>query len=163
MEITKKIIVPVTILSFAFVIFMDYINITQYVNYNSHIDSVIANIITFISILIGFISAIYVMVLQSQNSYVLELIRKQNLIDSFNKSFKTLMYVGFITVIILITMNIFADNIIILKPITYIACPLTTYFIFSSNTIIITICKMISAEEQLKKLDRKIEKKDIKL
>lgn len=161
MEINKSIIKIVTILSFIFVFIMDYINITQFINYGAHIDNTISNIITFISILIGFISTIYVMMQQFQDSYVLKLLRDRELSDMFNNSFRSLMYVGFIDVIILIFMNFFADNITIFKIISYFSCPLTTYFLLSSNNLITTICKMITSEEKLKKLDKKIEKDDI--
>ena len=161
MEIHKRLIIIITILSLIFVIFMDYINVTQYINYYSHIDNTISNVITFISILIGFISAIYVMMLQTQNSYVLKLLRDKNLSDTFNKSFRILMYVGFSDVIILIFMNFFADSITIFKIISYSSCPLTTYFLLSSNNLITTICKMIASEEKIKKLDKKVETDDI--
>lgn len=161
MEINKNIIKIITILSLIAVFLMDYINVTQYINYSSHIDNTISNVITFISILIGFISTIYVMMQQSQDSYVLKLLRDKNLSDTFNNSFRILMYVGFIDVIILIFMNFFAENITIFKLISYFSCPLTTYFLLSSNNLITTICKMIASEEKLKKLDKKIEKEDI--
>lgn len=162
MEINKKILNLITILSFLFVIVMDFINISQYIDYNSHIDNTISNTITFISILIGFISAIYVMILQAQESYIMKLLKDLNLTNMFNHSFKSLMYIGFIDVIVLIIMNFLANNITIFKFIIYIAFPLTTCFLLSSYNIITTICKMISSEEKLKKLDLKIEKKDIK-
>lgn len=161
MEINKKLIKIITAVSLILVFIMDFINITQFINYSAHIDNTIANIITFISILIGFISTIYVMMQQSQDSYVLRLLREKNLSDTFNNSFRALMYVGFIDVIILILMNFFADSITIFKIIAYFACPLTTYFLLSSNNLITTICKMISSEEKLKKLDKKVEKSDI--
>lgn len=161
MEINKNIIKIITISSLIAVFLMDYINVTQYINYSSHIDNTISNVITFISILIGFISTIYVMMQQSQDSYVLKLLRDKNLSDTFNNSFRILMYVGFIDVIILIFMNFFAENITIFKLISYFSCPLTTYFLLSSNNLITTICKMIASEEKLKKLDKKIEKEDI--
>ena len=162
MELSKKIVTVLIVLSFLFVLVMDCINITQFINYRVHIDNTITNVITFISILIGFISAIFVMIQQTQNSYVLELLRKLGLLEIFNQSFKTLMYIGFINVITLILMNFLADNLKFFKIITYFACPLTTYFLLSSYNIITTICKMISSEEILRKLDRKIEKDDIK-
>lgn len=162
MEINKKILIFITILSFLFVLVMDFINVTQYINYSSHIDNTISNIITFISILIGFISAIYVMILQTQDSYVLKLLKHLNLTNTFNYSFKSLMYIGFVDVILLILLNFLADIITFVKLITYIAFPLTIYFLLSSYNIITTICKMISSEDKLKKLDLKIEEKDIK-
>ena len=115
MEINKKVIVIITVLSFIFIVLMDYVNITQYVDCNDHIDSVIANTITFISILIGFISSIYVMLQQNQKSYVMELLRRYDLLRHFNKSFKILMYVGFFDVFILIFMNLVASSRFIFK------------------------------------------------
>ena len=115
MELNKQILKFITTLSFLFVLVMDYINITQYVKYVSHIDNTISNIITFISILIGFISAIYVMILQTQDSYVLKLLNDSDLINIFNKSFKSLMIIGFIDIILLILINFLADNIKIIK------------------------------------------------
>lgn len=161
MEINKNIIRIITVLSFLFIFLMDIINVTNFINYSSHVDNTVSNIITFISILIGFISTIYVMMQQSQDSYVLKLLRDKNLSDTFNNSFRMLMYVGFIDVIILIFMNFLADNITAFKIISYISCPLTTYFLLSSNNLITTICKMIASEEKLKKLDKKVEKDDI--
>lgn len=162
MELNKQILKFITTLSFLFVLVMDYINITQYVKYVSHIDNTISNIITFISILIGFISAIYVMILQTQDSYVLKLLNDSDLINIFNKSFKSLMIIGFIDIILLILINFLADNIKIIKWIIYLTFPLTIYFLLSSYNIITTICKMISSEKKLKKLDLKVDEKDIK-
>ena len=102
------------------------------------------------------------MILQAQESYIMKLLKDLNLTNIFNHSFKSLMYIGFIDVIVLIIMNFLANNITIFKFIIYIAFPLTTYFLLSSYNMITTICKMISSEEKLKKLDLKIEKKDIK-
>ena len=87
MKINKKAILFITLLSFVLIVICDYINITKYVEYKEHIDSVISNTITFISILIGFISSIYVMIQQTKNSYVLDLLRKNDLLTYFNKSF----------------------------------------------------------------------------
>lgn len=162
MEINKKMLIFITILSFLFVGVMDFINVTQYINYSSHIDNTISNIITFISILIGFISAIYVMILQTQDSYVLKLLKHLNLTNTFNDSFKSLMYIGFVDVILLILINFLVDIITLVKLIAYLAFPLTIYFLLSSYNIITTICKMISSEDKLKKLDLKIEEEDIK-
>lgn len=162
MEINKKIIILITLSTFILLLILDFINISQFIDYSSHMDSTISNLITFISILIGFISAIYVMIQQSQDSYVLKLLREQDLLNTFNTSFKTLMYVGFINVLILIILNFFIDKISIFKYIAYLACPLTTYFLLVSNNIITTICKMISSKEKLKKLNRKVSSDDIK-
>lgn len=162
MEINKKVIFVITSLSIILLIVMDLINITKFIDYTSNIDSTISNIITFISILIGFVSTIYVMIQQAKDSYVLNLLRKNELLELFNNSFRSLMYTGFFTVISLIFMNFFARNITIFKIISYFSCPLTTYFLLSTNNFIVTICKMISAEEKLKKSDRKIEKEDLK-
>lgn len=161
MEINKKIVFLISILSFFIVMFVDYINITRFIDYNAHLDSIISNTITFISILIGFISSIYVMMQQVQKSYVLELLRKYDLLKDFNKSFKVLIYTGFFDVLVLIFMNFAASNIMVFKIIVYIAAPITTFFLLSSFNIIITICKMISAEEELKMRDRKIDDEDI--
>ena len=162
MELNKKILKFITALSFLLVLVMDHINITQYIKYISHIDNTISNIITFISILIGFISAIYVMILQTQDSYVLKLLKDLNLINMFNKSFKSLMCIGFIDVILLILINFLADYLIMIKWIIYLTFPLTIYFLLASYNIITIICKMISSENKLKKLDLKVEEKDIK-
>ncbi len=72
MEINKVLIGIITIISFIIVIFLDIINISQYFDYTANIDNTISNVITFVSILIGFISTIYVMIQQSENSYVLK-------------------------------------------------------------------------------------------
>ena len=106
-EINKNIIKVTTILSFLFICLMDIINITRFVNYSVHIDNIISIIITFISILIGFISTIYVMMQQSQDSYVIKLLRKENILDTFNSSFKSLMYIDFIDIIVLMFINFF--------------------------------------------------------
>ena len=161
MEINKKIMILITIMTFVLVALMDLINITKYVSYSEHLDSTIANTITFISILIGFISSIYVMLQQDQNTCVMKLLRSLNLLKVFNNSFKVLVYIGFFDVIILILMNLVASNSTIFKIIVYFAIPVTVYFLLSSMNIIITICKMISAEEKLKQRNNRIEKDDI--
>ena len=162
MEIKKALITIITILSFIFVVILDIINISQYVNYDSHIDSTISNTITFVSLLIGFISTIYVMIQQSENSYVLKLLKEFKVINLFNNSFKLLMYIGFLDVIVLIALNFFSSNIIIFKYIFYIAFPLNVYFLLLSNNIITTICKIIISEEKLKNKNKKLEKNDLK-
>lgn len=160
MEIDKKIILLLVILSILLVFVFDSINVTNYIDFDNHIDSTISNTITFISILIGFISSIYVMVQQNVESYVLKLLSKKNLLGVFNRSFRFLMYVGFFNVLVLICMNIVASNIMVFKILAYLVFPLTTYFLLSSINIIVTICKMISSEEYLKKLNENKVKKD---
>lgn len=156
MEINKKIIIILVALSILLVFMIDIIDITKYFKYDKHIDSTISNTITFISILIGFISAIYVMVQQNQDSHVLNLLRSNDLLNIFNNSFKILMYTGFLDVFVLIFMNLVVSNIAIFKTLSYIVAPVTTYFLLSSINIITTICKMISAEEILKNMDDKV-------
>lgn len=162
MEINKILIRIITIISFVVVIFFDIINISKYVDYTSNIDSTISNTITFVSILIGFISTIYVMIQQSENSYVLKLLKESKVINVFNNSFKLLMYIGFIDVMVLIALNFFSSNITIFKYIFYMAFPLNIYFLLLSNNIITTICKIIISEEKLKNKYQKIEKNDLK-
>lgn len=162
MEINKVLIRIITIISFIIVIFLDIINISQYIDYTSNIDSTISNAITFVSILIGFISTIYVMIQQSEDSYVLKLLKEFKVINIFNNSFKLLMYIGFLDVIVLIALNFFSSNITIFKYIFYIAFPLNIYFLLLSNNIITTICKIIISEEKLKNKNKKIEKTDLK-
>ncbi len=161
MELKKIIIIILTIISIIFLAVLDYLDITQFFDYSIHLDSTIANIITFMSILIGFISSIYVMIHQSQDSLVLKLLKENSLLSSFNYSFRSLMYVGFIDIISFISLNFFADSFKILKIILYITIPITIYFFLSAANFIITICKMVSAEEQLRRLDDKITKDDI--
>lgn len=162
MEINKLSIRIITIISFIIVIFLDIINISQYIDYITNIDSTISNIITFISILIGFISTIYVMIQQNENSYVLRLLKEFKVINIFNNSFKLLIYIGFLDVIVLIALNFFSSNITIFKYIFYIAFPLNIYFLLLSNNIITTICKIIISEEKLKNKNKKIEENDLK-
>ncbi len=162
MEINKILIRIITIISFVIVIFFDIINISKYIDYTSNIDSTISNTITFVSILIGFISTIYVMIQQSENSYVLKLLKESKVINVFNNSFKLLMYIGFIDVMVLIALNFFSSNITIFKYIFYMAFPLNIYFLLLSNNIITTICKIIISEEKLKNKNKKIEKNDLK-
>ena len=162
MEINKILIRIITIISFVIVIFFDIINISKYIDYTSNIDSTISNTITFVSILIGFISTIYVMIQQSENSYVLKLLKESKVINVFNNSFKLLMYIGFIDVMVLIALNFFSSNITIFKYIFYMAFPLNIYFLLLSNNIITTICKIIIFEEKLKNKKKKIEKNDLK-
>ncbi len=162
MEINKVLIKIITIISFIIVIFLDIINISQYFDYTLNIDSTIANVITFVSILIGFISTIYVMIQQSENSYVLKLLKEFKVINIFNKSFKLLIYIGFLDVIVLIALNFFCSNITIFKYIFYVAFPLNIYFLLLSNNIITTICKIIISEERLKNKNNKIEEDDLK-
>ena len=162
MEINKILIRIITIISFVIVIFFDIINISKYIDYTSNIDSTISNTITFVSILIGFISTIYVMIQQSENSYVLKLLKESKVINVFNNSFKLLMYIGFIDVMVLIALNFFSSNITIFKYILYMAFPLNIYFLLLSNNIITTICKIIISEEKLKNKNKKIEKNDLK-
>lgn len=162
MEINKILIRIITIISFVIVIFFDIINISKYIDYTSNIDSTISNTITFVSILIGFISTIYVLIQQSENSYVLKLLKESKVINVFNNSFKLLMYIGFIDVMVLIALNFFSSNITIFKYIFYMAFPLNIYFLLLSNNIITTICKIIISEEKLKNKNKKIEKNDLK-
>lgn len=162
MEINKVLIRIITIISFIIVIFLDIINISQYIDYTTNIDSTIANVITFVSILIGFISTIYIMIQQSENSYVLKLLKDFKVINIFNNSFKLLIYIGFFDVIVLIALNFFSSNITIFKYIFYIAFPLNIYFLLLSNNIITTICKIIISEEKLKNKNKKIEENDLK-
>ena len=162
MEINKVLIRIITFISFIIVISLDVINISQYIDYTANIDSTIANIITFVSILIGFISTIYVMIQQSENSYVLKLLKEFKVINIFNKSFKLLIYIGFFDVIILIALNFFCSNITIFKYIFYVAFPLNIYFLLLSNNIITTICKIIIFEEKIRNKNRKIKENDLK-
>ena len=57
-----RIILP--IISLLVIGILDYFDITQYIDCLSHVDEAISNTVTFISILIGFISCIYVMILK---------------------------------------------------------------------------------------------------
>lgn len=162
MEINKVLIGIITIISFIIVIFLDIINISQYFDYTANIDNTISNVITFVSILIGFISTIYVMIQQSENSYVLKLLKEFKVINIFNNSFKLLIYIGFLDVIVLIALNFFCSNITIFKYIFYVAFPLNVYFLLLSNNIITTICKIIISEEKLKNKNKKIEENDLR-
>lgn len=162
MEINKVLIGIITIISFIIVIFLDIINISQYFDYTANIDNTISNVITFVSILIGFISTIYVMIQQSENSYVLKLLKEFKVINIFNNSFKCLIYIGFLDVIVLIALNFFCSNITIFKYIFYVAFPLNVYFLLLSNNIITTICKIIISEEKLKNKNKKIEENDLR-
>ena len=159
MEINKVLIGFITIISFIMVIFLDIINISQYFDYTANIDNTVSNVITFVSILIGFISTIYVMIQQSENSYVLKLLKEFKVINIFNNSFKRLIYIGFLDVIVL---NFFCSNITVFKHIFYVAFPLNVYFLLLSNNIITTICKIIISEEKLKNKKKKIEKNDLR-
>ncbi len=162
MEINKVLIGIITIISFIVIIFLDIINISQYFDYTANIDNTISNVITFVSILIGFISTIYVMIQQSENSYVLKLLKEFKVINIFNNSFKLLIYIGFLDVIVLIALNFFCSNITVFKYIFYVAFPLNVYFLLLSNNIITTICKIIISEEKLKNKNKKIEENDLK-
>ena len=162
MEINKVSIGIITIISFIIVIFLDIINISQYFDYTANIDNTISNVIAFVSILIGFISTIYVMIQQSENSYVLKLLKEFKVINIFNNSFKLLIYIGFLDVIVLIALNFFCSNITVFKYIFYVAFPLNVYFLLLSNNIITTICKIIISEEKLKNKNKKIEENDLK-
>lgn len=162
MEINKVLIGIITIISLIIVIFLDIINISQYFDYTANIDNTISNVITFVSILIGFISTIYVMIQQSENSYVLKLLKEFKVINIFNNSFKLLIYIGFLDVIVLIALNFFCSNITVFKYIFYVAFPLNVYFLLLSNNIITTICKIIISEEKLKNKNKKIEENDLK-
>ncbi len=162
MEINKVLIGIITIISFIIVIFLDIINISQYFDYTANIDNTISNVITFVSILIGFISTIYVMIQQSENSYVLKLLKEFKVINIFNNSFKLLIYIGFLDVIVLIALNFFCSNITVFKYIFYVAFPLNVYFLLLSNNIITTICKIIISEEKFKNKNKKIEENDLK-
>jgi hypothetical protein len=162
MEINKVLIGFITIISFIMVIFLDIINISQYFDYTANIDNTVSNVITFVSILIGFISTIYVMIQQSENSYVLKLLKEFKVINIFNNSFKRLIYIGFLDVIVLIALNFFCSNITVFKHIFYVAFPLNVYFLLLSNNIITTICKIIISEEKLKNKKKKIEKNDLR-
>lgn len=162
MEINKVLIGIITIISFIIVIFLDIINISQYFDYTANIDNTISNVIAFVSILIGFISTIYVMIQQSENSYVLKLLKEFKVINIFNNSFKLLIYIGFLDVIVLIALNFFCSNITVFKYIFYVAFPLNVYFLLLSNNIITTICKIIISEEKLKNKNKKIEENDLK-
>lgn len=161
MEINKFFIWIITILSFVFLVILDIFNISQYIDYSQQIESTISNTITFISILIGFISTIYVMIQQSQDGYVFKLLQKHKLTSIFNKSFKSFVYIGFLNVIILIILNFFSNKMEIFKFIIYIVVPLSIYFLLISNNLITTICKIIISEDELKNKDKKIEEKDI--
>ena len=164
MEIKNVWIFLITILSFVFLIFLDFIDITNMFNYSAHIDNTISNLITFISILIGFISTIYVMIQQSQEeSYVYKLLSKNNLIIKFNYSFKNFIFFGILDVLLLILLNFFADSFLIFKYIAYITLPLTTYFILISNNLLFTICKMIISEEKLKNQSYVLKDSDLKI
>lgn len=162
MEINKVLIGFITIISFIMVIFLDIINISQYFDYTANIDNTVSNVITFVSILIGFISTIYVMIQQSENSYVIKLLKEFKVINIFNNSFKRLIYIGFLDVIVLIALNFFCSNITVFKHIFYVAFPLNVYFLLLSNNIITTICKIIISEEKLKNKKKKIEKNDLR-
>lgn len=163
MEIKKSFITIITILSFILLVILDFLNITQYIDYTQNIDNTISNAITFVSILIGFISTIYVMIQQNQDSYVFKLLEKNKLINTFNNSFKFFVYLGFIDAIILIILNFFANTFIIFKYVFYIAFPISIYFILVSNNLVTTICKMIIAENKLKDKDKKLTEKDLKI
>ena len=163
MEIKNTFITIITILSFILLVVLDFFNISQYIDYTQNIDNTISNAITFVSILIGFISTIYVMIQQNQESYVFKLLEKNKLINTFNNSFKFFVYLGFIDVIILIILNFFANTFIIFKYVFYIAFPISIYFILVSNNLVTTICKMIISENKIKDNDKKLTEKDLKI
>lgn len=164
MQIKNISIFIITIFSFVFLIILDIINITKYFDYSQHIDNTISNLITFISILIGFISTIYIMILQAQEeSYVYKLLRKHNLTISFNNSFKNFILFGVLDILFLILLNFFAAEFVLFKFITYITIPLTIYFILISNNLLFTICKMIISEEKFKKQTYKLQDSDLKI
>ena len=102
------------------------------------------------------------MIQQSENSYVLKLLKEFKVINIFNNSFKRLIYIGFLDVIVLIALNFFCSNITIFKYIFYVAFPLNVYFLLLSNNIITTICKIIISEEKLKNKNKKIEENDLR-
>ena len=163
MEIKKSLIIVLTLLSFIALVILDCFDISKYIDYSTNIDNTISNAITFVSILIGFIATIYVMIQQTQDSYVLKLLEKNDLIDTFNLSFKFFVLIGFIDVIILIILNFFANNFIIFKYLFYLAMPLNTCFLLISNNQVLTVCKIIIAENKLKKADKKITDKDLRI
>ena len=101
--------------------------------------------------------------IKKSNSHILNLLRRKNLINFFNISFRNLMYIGFINTFILILMNLVEANFTIFKTIVYIAVPLSTYFFISSANIIIIICNMILAEESYESRVKVINENDIKL
>lgn len=163
MIMNKRITVIIVLVVIVIIVLMDYIDISYYIDCTSHLDSTIANSITFISILIGFISSIYIMLQQNKDSFILELLRKKGLLQEFNYLFKNSMYVGFMSVFILTLMNFVASNFLIFKVIAYIGMPLTTIFYISSIDIIITICKIILSEEELKEKKKIVKEEDIKI
>lgn len=163
MELNKISISFITALSIIVLIILDIINITSTFEYKNNINDTISNMITFISILIGFISTIYIMLQSMQNGYVFTLLRKNNLVTSFNNSFMKITYIGFINVILLITLTLFSDSFPIFKILSYFTIPTTVYFLLVSNNIIATIVKIIISEEILKNKDEdKVTSKDLK-
>lgn len=151
MEINKKIINTLTISSIIILIIIDINNFGFNFISMENMSNIIANSITFISILLGFISATYVMIQSDSYTHVKNLLRKNNVYEIFNKSFKDLVYYGFVSVILLIILEMFINKIILFKAFIYIIIPLLLRFILISNNMIIIISKMIIAEEKLKK------------
>ena len=162
MELKKLLIIVLTIISIVLLIVIDCFDVTSKFDYTVHIESTISNLITFISILIGFVSTIYVMLQQATESYVIKLLREHHLLDKFNLSFKYFAYLGFFSVILLIALNFFIGQHAIFKVFSYFTVPITTLFILLSNNLIVTICKMILSEEKLKNKDKKVKKEDLR-
>lgn len=150
MELNRKIINLSTIISVIILIVLDVLNFIRNLVQIENFHNIISNTITFVSILLGFISAIYVMILSDSYLHVKKLLRDNDLWTTFNKSFRELVYCGFISTILLIISEICIGNLLIFRWLLYITVPLLMRFLLLSNNTITTISKMIIAEEKLK-------------
>jgi hypothetical protein len=151
MELDKIYLVLITTLSMIVLVILDIIDITRYIYIEVDVSSIISNIISFFSIIIGSVSTIYVMIQSIPSSKVLELFRKENVIDVFNSRFKSFIYIGLFSVILLILFQC-VENIIyvyIYKSIMYITFFISICFILITNNFLGLIINMIISEEKI--------------
>ena len=163
MELKKWIINLLTFVTIVVVIVLDVFNVSNYIHFQKNISSILTNLITFLSILLGFVATIYTMIQSDTDSYILNLLRKEKIINIFNKRFKHLILIGFISIILLIIADICSSSFNLLKWIIYISVPVLTRFILLAYNNITVVAKMVIANEELKaRAENELKPEDIK-
>jgi hypothetical protein len=158
---TEMFFIVVTILLITIV--LDFIDVTKYFCKEFEIDSIISNIITFESIIIGFISTIYVMIQSFPNSNIKKLLLEFDRLGDFNKCFEKVFIAGVLNIILLIGLQfILLFNNFGSKIYTVIVILITSILLLSANNLIAIMMSIINYEEiKEKEINNKMQDSDL--
>lgn len=161
-ELSVKCICLIMFIAILLLLISDLIDITQYFYADFDTNSIISNFITFESIIIGFISTIYVMIQSLPNSNVKNLLLENNRLADFNRYFEAIFGVGILNILLLIGLQfIILLNNIISKIYLNVSIVFTILFVLLTNNIIAIMLLMIKYEsESEKKQNNKMKDSD---